>query len=69
MTVTAIASIQMTPDAWKEYCILKRRMEWLETSHAYGYRKSPTLLDELKTRYSDVSVDREEFSRLLVRGN
>lgn len=67
--MTAIAPIQMTPEAWKEYCILKRRMEWLETNHSYGYRKSPSLLNELKTRYSDASVDIEEFSRLLVRGN
>ena len=42
----------MPPDAWREYCLLKRRAEYLEIrySYRYSYRR-----EEIDAAYEDVS--------------
>ena len=60
-------NIQMTPEAWRQYCLLTRRLEWLRESHSRWYRVFPERLDDLNSRYADVSMmDTQAFSAALA---
>jgi hypothetical protein len=49
--------VLMPPEAWKEYCLLQRRQQWLELRYSDDYRDCPGRLMLLKEIYSDVSSD------------
>ncbi len=61
-------NVRMTQEAWRQYCLLQRRMDWLELSNSREYRLCPGRLYELNARYADVSMGVQKFSELLANG-
>jgi hypothetical protein len=59
-------NVQMTPGAWREHCLLRRRSEWLELRNSWVYRMGYASIDELDERYADVSMGILSFARLLA---
>jgi len=56
---------QMSPETYREHCLLKRRIEWLELSSIYAYRTSADRKRALDERYADVSMDLRGFCDVL----
>ncbi len=56
----------MTPEHWRQYCLLKRRIEWLELRDSSWCRIFPEKVSDLNNRYADVSMNVEVFSERLA---
>jgi len=56
----------LPPEAYKEVCLMKRRIEFLEASFTLECLDDPSLLMHLKEMYADVDTDLKTFSEKLA---
>jgi hypothetical protein len=57
----------LPPEAYQEICLMKRRIEFLETCFTMEFVENPDLAMHLKEMYSDVDTDLETFCAKLAR--
>jgi hypothetical protein len=56
----------LTPNAYQEICLMKRRIEFLETCSTMEVYENPELAMHLRERYADVDIDAKAFAEKLA---
>jgi hypothetical protein len=62
-------STQINAENWNEYCLLVRRIEWLEIQGSAYHRENPGFMWRLNEQYSDVSIGLPAFCEKLQKAN